>query len=76
MKAPSRLVLFDIDGTLIKTGRAGVRGMNAAFARLHGKPDALDGVSPMTTTREAGMSAPVARRAWSIAIGTSIRRSA
>ena len=43
--APSRLVLFDIDGTLIKTGRAGVRGMNAAFERLHGRPGALDGVS-------------------------------
>jgi phosphoglycolate phosphatase len=41
----SRLVLFDIDGTLIKTGRAGVRGMNAAFERLHGRPGALDGVS-------------------------------
>jgi phosphoglycolate phosphatase-like HAD superfamily hydrolase len=28
------LVLFDIDGTLVLTGRAGVRGMNAAFAEL------------------------------------------
>jgi len=38
------LVLFDIDGTLIQTGRAGVRGMNAAFARLHGREQALAGV--------------------------------
>ena len=45
MRAPSRLVLFDIDGTLIRSGRAGVRGMNAAFARLHGRPDALDGIT-------------------------------
>jgi phosphoglycolate phosphatase-like HAD superfamily hydrolase len=37
-------VLFDIDGTLIQTGRAGVRGLNAAFARLHGCARALDGV--------------------------------
>lgn len=42
MKArPSRLVLFDIDGTLIHSGRAGLRGMNAAFERLHGRADAL-----------------------------------
>lgn len=38
------LVLFDIDGTLIKSGRAGVRGMNAAFARLYGAENALAGV--------------------------------
>ena len=35
------LVLFDIDGTLILSGRAGVRGMNAAFRRLYGAADAL-----------------------------------
>ena len=45
MKTPSRLVLFDIDGTLITTGRAGLRGMSAAFLRLHGRTDALAGVS-------------------------------
>ena len=41
---PRRLILFDIDGTLVLTGRAGVRGMNAAFQRLYGRTDALDGV--------------------------------
>lgn len=45
MAIVDRLVLFDIDGTLVKTGRAGLRGMNAAFQRLHGRPDALDGIS-------------------------------
>ena len=45
MAIVDRLVLFDIDGTLIKTGRAGLRGMNAAFQRLHGRSDALDGIS-------------------------------
>jgi phosphoglycolate phosphatase len=30
------LVLFDIDGTLISSGRAGVRGMNQSFERLYG----------------------------------------
>ena len=43
--SPTRLVLFDIDGTLITTGRAGLRGMNAAFQRLHGRADALAGIS-------------------------------
>src|SRR5215471_5482010 len=38
------LVLFDIDGTLIQSGRAGVRGMNRAFERLYGRQLALEGV--------------------------------
>ncbi|HUF47270.1 MAG TPA: haloacid dehalogenase-like hydrolase [Vicinamibacterales bacterium] len=38
----STLILFDIDGTLIHSGRAGLRGMNAAFRRLHGLSGALD----------------------------------
>jgi phosphoglycolate phosphatase len=42
---PQTLVLFDIDGTLIHTARAGLRGMNAAFRRLYGRDNALDGVS-------------------------------
>jgi phosphoglycolate phosphatase len=42
---PTTLVLFDIDGTLIQSGRAGVRGMNRAFDRLYGHPKALDGVA-------------------------------
>lgn len=42
---PTTLVLFDIDGTLIQSGRAGVRGMNRAFDRLYGRPRALDGIA-------------------------------
>lgn len=38
------LVLFDIDGTLISSGRAGVRGMNRSFERLFGITGALDDV--------------------------------
>jgi phosphoglycolate phosphatase len=38
------LVLFDIDGTLILSGRAGVRGMNRSFERLFAIPGALDQV--------------------------------
>lgn len=43
--APTVLVLFDIDGTLVHTAGAGVRGMSTAFERLHGRPAALDGIS-------------------------------
>jgi phosphoglycolate phosphatase-like HAD superfamily hydrolase len=39
-----KLILFDIDATLVLTGRAGVRAMNRAFAHLLGTRDALDGV--------------------------------
>ena len=38
------IVLFDIDGTLILSGRAGLRGMNATFERLYGVRGALDDV--------------------------------
>ena len=44
MAKPDILVLFDIDGTLLHTMGAGVRGMNRAFGRLYGRSDALDGV--------------------------------
>ena|SRR5436190_18631048 len=40
----SRVILFDIDGTLIHSARAGIRGMNAAFLSLYGVPGALDHV--------------------------------
>ncbi len=40
-----RLVLFDIDGTLIHTARAGVRSMNAAFREIHGHDDPLANVN-------------------------------
>jgi phosphoglycolate phosphatase-like HAD superfamily hydrolase len=38
------LVLFDIDGTLVLTGGAGLRAMTRAFERVVGDPSALDGV--------------------------------
>ena len=40
----SKLVLFDIDGTLVLTGGAGVRAMNRAAESFFGIPDILDGV--------------------------------
>jgi phosphoglycolate phosphatase len=39
-----RLVLFDIDGTLVLTGGAGLRAMNRACSDLVGHDSALDGV--------------------------------
>jgi phosphoglycolate phosphatase len=38
------LILFDIDGTLVLTGRAGLRAMNKACADLVGHDNALTGV--------------------------------
>jgi phosphoglycolate phosphatase-like HAD superfamily hydrolase len=40
-----KLVLFDIDGTLVQTGGAGMRAMSRAFAELYRAENALDGVA-------------------------------
>jgi phosphoglycolate phosphatase len=55
------LVLFDIDGTLVQTGRAGVRGMNRAFADLFGAERALDGVLVAGRTDRAIVSEVLAK---------------
>lgn len=47
------LVLFDIDGTLISSGRAGVRGMNRSFEREFGVSGALDTVTVAGRTDRA-----------------------
>lgn len=39
------ILLFDIDGTLIRTGGAGRRAMERAFETVHGIPRSLEGVS-------------------------------
>jgi len=41
----AKLVLFDIDGTLVLTGGAGIRAMNRACGEVLGHSDALDGVA-------------------------------
>ncbi len=43
--APARLVLFDIDGTLVLTGGAGKRAMDRAFEDAFGVPDAFADVA-------------------------------
>ena len=40
-----KVLLFDIDGTLVLTGRAGVRAMNRACRQVIGHSNALDGVA-------------------------------
>lgn len=39
------IVLFDIDGTLVRTGGAGTRAMNRAFQDVFGIASAFDGIS-------------------------------
>lgn len=39
-----KLVLFDIDGTLVLTGGAGLRAMNRAIEEVLGHADGLDGI--------------------------------
>jgi phosphoglycolate phosphatase-like HAD superfamily hydrolase len=44
MNPMRKLVLFDIDGTLVLTGGAGIRAMNRACEELVGHPHALEGI--------------------------------
>jgi len=55
------IVLFDIDGTLIRTGRAGSRAMNRAFDDLFGIPDAFDGIEMAGRTDRWILDAAAAR---------------
>ena len=48
----SRLLLFDIDGTLVLTGGAGKRAMTRAFEELFGVPEALASISLAGRTDE------------------------
>ena len=56
-----RLVLFDIDGTLVLTGRAGVRALNRAFADLLGIENALGAMKLAGRTDRAIVNDVVAR---------------
>ena len=44
MNTIRKLVLFDIDGTLVLTGGAGIRAMNRACEELVGHTNALEGI--------------------------------
>ena len=43
--ASRKLLLFDVDGTLLHSGGAGRRGLTQAFEELFGVPDAFDQVA-------------------------------
>ncbi len=62
------LLLFDIDGTLIRCGGAGRRALNSAFERLLGIKDALHGV------RLAGNTDPIiVRQAFELRLNRAPR---
>jgi phosphoglycolate phosphatase-like HAD superfamily hydrolase len=48
-----KLLLFDIDGTLILTGGAGIRALNRAFSQVVGIVNAMDGIRPHGKTDPA-----------------------
>lgn len=56
-----KLILFDIDGTLVLTGGAGMRAMNRACETLAGHPDALGGIPLAGRTDMAILADIVAR---------------
>jgi phosphoglycolate phosphatase len=48
-----RLFLFDLDGTLVSTGGAGMRALSRAFFDLYGIPDAMGRINPSGKTDPA-----------------------
>ena len=56
-----KLVLFDIDGTLVLTGGAGVRAMNRALADAFGHAEGLDGI-PVAGRTDWAILADAVRR--------------
>lgn len=56
-----KLVLFDIDGTLVLTGAAGLRAMNKAVEDVLGHADALDGIPVAGRTDRIILSDALAR---------------
>ena len=61
MNTMRKLVLFDIDGTLVLTGGAGIRAMNRACEELVGHPHALDGIPVAGRTDRIILTDVVAR---------------
>lgn len=57
----AKLVLFDIDGTLVLTGGAGLRAMNRACAELVGHADGLAGIPLAGRTDRVILSDVVSR---------------
>lgn len=66
-----RLVLFDIDGTLIWTGGAGSRALTRAFEAWAGIPDGLDGI-PVPGRTDTIILADLLRRHGLVASGAAL----
>ena len=45
-----RLILFDIDGTLLRTGGAGTRALNRTMKEVFGLDDGMNGIRPAGKT--------------------------
>ena len=78
----TKLVLFDIDGTLVLTGRAGIRAMNRACEEVLGHAGALDTTAarPGRRARSGGRRGhipfdPAAKKMLELALRESIRFS-
>lgn len=56
-----KLVLFDIDGTLVLTGKAGLRAMNRALQEVFGHADGLEGIQVAGRTDWAILADAVSR---------------
>ncbi|MBI3291420.1 MAG: HAD family hydrolase [Elusimicrobia bacterium] len=48
-----KLLLFDVDGTLVSTGGAGVRALNRTFEQLYEIPEAMSAIDPAGKTDPA-----------------------
>ena len=57
----SRILLFDIDGTLLLSGRAGYRALTRAFAEMFGVPRGFDGIPVAGRTDASILSAALDR---------------
>ena len=66
MNTQRKLVLFDIDGTLVLTGGAGIRAMNRACEELVGHPHALEGIPVAGRTDRIILSDVVTRAGHSL----------
>lgn len=64
-----RLVLFDIDGTLLLSGGAGARALDRAYMELMGHPEAMSGIRPDGMT-DIGIIQEMGRRT----IGRSLEK--
>lgn len=53
MSKTFKCVLFDLDGTLLSTGGAGIRALNRAFFELHGLARAMENIDPSGKTDPA-----------------------